>query len=49
MLSTPRLTVTPHLAGASKQAAQLAADIGAADIGRFVAGERPEHLIVDPA
>ncbi|MGO1561868.1 MAG: 2-hydroxyacid dehydrogenase [Actinomycetaceae bacterium] len=45
ILSTPRLTVTPHLAGASKQAAELAASIGAADIAKFLAGERPEHVV----
>lgn len=44
ILRTPRLTVTPHLAGASKQAAQLAADIGAADIAAFARGGRPLHL-----
>lgn len=44
ILRTPRLTVTPHLAGASKQAAELAADIGAADIAAFVRGERPRYV-----
>lgn len=44
ILRTPKLTVTPHLAGASKQAAQLAAQIGAADIAAFARGERPKHL-----
>ncbi|WP_040159155.1 2-hydroxyacid dehydrogenase [Nigerium massiliense] len=44
ILHTDRLTVTPHLAGASKQAAELAADIGARDIAAFVHGERPQHV-----
>lgn len=44
ILHTERLTVTPHLAGASKQAAHLAADIGSADIAAFARGERPQHL-----
>jgi D-3-phosphoglycerate dehydrogenase len=44
LLRTPRLTLTPHLAGASRQAARLAADIGASDIARYAAGERPVHL-----
>ncbi len=44
ILRTPRLTVTPHLAGASRQAAELAADIGAADIAAFVRGERPRYV-----
>ncbi len=45
LLTTPRLTLTPHLAGASKQAAHIAADIGAADLARYLAGERPRHLV----
>ncbi len=44
ILRTPRLTVTLHLAGASRQAAELAADIGAADIAAFVRGERPRYV-----
>ena len=39
LFSTPRLTITPHLAGASKESAQLAAELGAADIGRYLRGE----------
>ncbi|WP_028707887.1 2-hydroxyacid dehydrogenase [Propionicicella superfundia] len=42
---TPRLTLTPHLGGASKQAAELAARIGADDIARFAHGEAPVHLM----
>lgn len=42
---TPRLILTPHLGGASKQAAELAAKIGAADIARFARGETPVHLM----
>ncbi len=45
LFSTPRVTMTPHLGGASKQAAELAGRIGAADVARFVRGERPEHLM----
>ncbi len=41
LFTTPRVTMTPHLAGASKQAAELAAAIGARDIAAFLAGERP--------
>lgn len=44
LLHTPRITITPHLAGASKEASRLAARIGAADIARFARGERPMHL-----
>lgn len=38
LLSTRNLTLTPHLGGASKKAAELAAEIGAEDIARFLAG-----------
>lgn len=42
--STPNLVMTPHLAGASKQAALLAASIGARDIATFLAGGEPKYL-----
>lgn len=44
ILSTPRLTVSPHVAGASRQCAHFAADIGAADIARFLRGDPPIHV-----
>lgn len=44
ILRTERFTVTPHLAGASKQAAHIAANIGAADIAAFARGENPIHI-----
>lgn len=44
LLRTPRVTMTPHLAGASQEAARIAARIGAADIARFARGETPIHL-----
>lgn len=31
--------MTPHLAGASRESAQLAAELAAADIARYLAGE----------
>lgn len=40
----PNVTMTPHLAGASRQAAHFAAEVGATDIARFLAGQRPLHL-----
>lgn len=43
LFSTPRVTMTPHLAGASKQAAELAATIGAEDIALFLDGQVPQH------
>lgn len=44
ILSTPRLTVSPHVAGASRQCAHFAADVGAADIARHLRGEAPRHV-----
>ena len=35
----PTVVMTPHLAGASKPTAHKAADIGAAEVGRFLRGE----------
>ena len=44
LFSTPRITMTPHLGGASKEAARLAARIGAADIAAFSRGGQPKHV-----
>lgn len=44
LLTTPRVTMTPHLGGASQQAAQKGARIGAGDIARFLAGEKPRFI-----
>lgn len=44
LLHTPNITVTPHLAGASKSAAWIAARLGAADIAAFIRGERPTNV-----
>jgi len=44
ILSTPRLTVSPHVAGASRQCAHFAADVGAADIARNLRGDEPLHV-----
>lgn len=43
LLTTRNLTITPHLGGASKQAAELAAEIGAEDIARFLAHQPTLH------
>ncbi|MGK0540680.1 2-hydroxyacid dehydrogenase [Propionimicrobium lymphophilum] len=45
LLSAPRVTITPHLAGASKESAQLAAEIGSKDIKKFIDGELPDHIL----
>lgn len=44
LMATPRVTFTPHLAGASKEASRLAARIGSADIAAFMRGDKPTHL-----
>ena len=45
LLRTPNITVTPHLAGASKSAAWIAARLGAADIAAFARGEVPQNAV----
>ena len=45
LLHTPRLIITPHLAGASRESAQLAAELGAADIARWLAGEPLKYVL----
>lgn len=45
LLTTRNLTITPHLGGASKKAAVLAAEIGAEDIARFLAGTPTLHAV----
>ncbi|MGO1400802.1 MAG: 2-hydroxyacid dehydrogenase [Flaviflexus sp.] len=44
LLRTPRITFTPHLAGASQEASRVAARIGSADIAAYARGELPTHL-----
>jgi len=36
--------VSPHVAGASKQCAHFAADVGAVDIARYLRGDEPLHV-----
>jgi D-3-phosphoglycerate dehydrogenase / 2-oxoglutarate reductase len=48
LLSTPHIVMTPHIAGASKQTAEKAARIAAAEIGRFLRGEPLEHCLNAP-
>lgn len=43
LLEYENITFTPHLGGASKQAAHFAAKVGAEDIARFLDGEQPLH------
>jgi D-3-phosphoglycerate dehydrogenase len=42
LLKAPRLVLSPHIAGATKETAQRAARIAAAEVGRYVRGE---HLV----
>lgn len=44
LLTTPGVTLTPHIAGASQEAARIAARINAADIAAFLRGEKPQHI-----
>ncbi|MEU5882550.1 2-hydroxyacid dehydrogenase [Spirillospora sp. NPDC047279] len=43
LLTTPNITLTPHLAGASKQTAANAARIIAGEVGRYLRGEPLLH------
>ena len=43
LLRTPNIVMTPHLAGASRETAQKAAAIVAADVGRYLRGEPLAH------
>ncbi|WP_431894940.1 2-hydroxyacid dehydrogenase [Nonomuraea sp. bgisy101] len=43
LLTAPNVVMTPHLAGASKETAQKAARIVAADVGRHLRGESLAH------
>lgn len=40
----PNVVTTPHLAGATRQTAERAARIVAAEVGRYQRGEEPRHL-----
>ncbi len=40
VLSAPRLVLSPHVAGATKETAQRAIRLGAAEVRRYVGGER---------
>ncbi|GAA1988688.1 2-hydroxyacid dehydrogenase [Nocardiopsis rhodophaea] len=48
LLSAPNVVLTPHVAGASRQVAHKAADIVAAEVGRFLTG-RPLAHCANPA
>ena len=47
LFSTPNLVLSPHLAGASRETAERAAAIAAAEVGRYLRGE-PLHFVANP-
>jgi D-3-phosphoglycerate dehydrogenase len=47
LFSTPGLVLSPHLAGASRETAERAALIAAAEVGRYVRGE-PLSFVANP-
>lgn len=48
LFDAPNVVMTPHLAGATRQTAERAAAIVAADVARYLAGEHPSH-VANPA
>ena len=46
--TTPRLVLSPHIAGASRETAERAAAVAAGEVGRFVRGE-PLRWVANPA
>lgn len=47
LFTTPRLILSPHLAGASRETAERAAATAAAEVGRYVRGE-PLRFVANP-
>ncbi len=45
--STPNLGLSPHLAGASRETAERAATMAAAEVGRYLRGE-PQRFVANP-
>jgi D-3-phosphoglycerate dehydrogenase / 2-oxoglutarate reductase len=45
LLKAPRLVLSPHIAGATKETAQRAARIAAEEVGRYVRGEQLVNVI----
>ena len=48
LFSTPNLVLSPHLAGASRETAERAATIAAAEVGRYLRGE-PLRFVANSA
>jgi D-3-phosphoglycerate dehydrogenase len=49
LLKVPRLVLSPHIAGATKETAQRAARIAAEEVGRYVRGEQLVNVINNEA
>jgi D-3-phosphoglycerate dehydrogenase / 2-oxoglutarate reductase len=47
IFKTPNLVLSPHLAGASRETAERAAVIAAAEVGRYLRGE-PLRFVANP-
>jgi D-3-phosphoglycerate dehydrogenase / 2-oxoglutarate reductase len=45
LFDVPNLVLSPHIAGATKETAHRAADIAAAEVGRYARGERLQNAI----
>lgn len=45
VLSAPRMVLSPHIAGATKETAQRAVRLGAAEVGRYVKGEELVNVV----
>lgn len=42
---TPRLVLSPHIAGASRETAERAANVAAAEVARYIRGEPPRWVV----
>lgn len=48
LFATPNLTLSPHIAGASRETAERAARVAAEEVGRYLRGEAPK-FVANPA
>ncbi|QIN81503.1 hydroxyacid dehydrogenase [Rubrobacter tropicus] len=45
LFAAPNLVLSPHIAGATRETAHRAADIAAAEVGRYARGEKMENVV----
>ena len=45
LFTAPNLVLSPHIAGATRETAHRAADIAAAEVGRYARGEKMENVV----